>query len=325
MQLNGRVTFVSLTVVTVIATTSPAAFAAVTEPGGSSGGLSGLWRDLLVYVMETQRALHRDLAAALRGLRQEQSLAAAWSLVALSFLYGVFHAAGPGHGKVVISAYLLTHESQVRRGIAIAAAAAAIQGLTAIILIEGLAALAGLSPREGQASAGLLETASFGLIALLAVVLCWRAGRALLRRGQSGPNEACSHRACGHDHIPLPPPEGSRGGFRTAAAMALSVGIRPCSGAILVLLFAQALDLRLAGIGAVAAMSLGTAMAVSGLALLTVHGRRLAASLARLGDGRYAAAGQYVGAGVGALGGLVIAAVGTLLFFGSLNAGHPLL
>ena len=100
----------------------------------------------------------------------------------------------------------------------------------------------------------------------------------------------------------------------------LSVGIRPCSGAVLVLLFAEVLGLRWAGIAAVLAMSLGTAGAVGVLAVLAVNFRRLAGALA--GGGRH---WVFAGQAVAFLGGIVITALGASLFIGSLGGQHPLL
>ena len=70
------------------------------------------WNRLVVYVFTMQGDLHRELVATMRSL-QDNEAAAAWSLAGLGCLYGVFHAAGPGHGKVVISTYLATHESRL--------------------------------------------------------------------------------------------------------------------------------------------------------------------------------------------------------------------
>ena len=76
----------------------------------------GFWSGLVLEIQTVQRDLHRQLATAMQAV-QAEGAAAAWALVVLSFLYGVFHAAGPGHGKVVISTYLLTQESHLRRGV----------------------------------------------------------------------------------------------------------------------------------------------------------------------------------------------------------------
>jgi len=324
--------------------------AVAAEAPAAAAEARGPWTRLVLAVMEQQRKLHRELAGAIRTLRSEGSPAAAWSLILLSFLYGLFHAAGPGHGKAVIGAYLLTHESAVRRSLLVAAAASLVQGVTAILLVEVLVGLVGLTQRDTQAAVGRLESASFALIALLGAWLTLRALLVLARRlgfaagrrpalahahahgGQAHDHghDTVLHDSRGHGHAPDPAALERPLSLRTAAAMVLSIGIRPCSGAVLVLLFAEVLGLRLAGIAAVFAMACGTALAVAVLALLAVNFRRLAGLLLQArGPGPQGALVQgalvLAGNGVALIGGLVILALGASLFLGSLGPSHPLL
>ena len=83
------------------------------------------------------------MAALVRATSQGEALWPALTVVGFSFLYGIFHAAGPGHGKAVISAYLIGHDSRVKRGIAPAFAAALVQGLSAVLLVGGAGRAAG--------------------------------------------------------------------------------------------------------------------------------------------------------------------------------------
>lgn len=312
------------------ATTSETA----SPPANQATEAPGLWTRTVVMVRNEQRRLHGELATAIRGLRAEGSLAAAWSLLVLSFLYGLFHAAGPGHGKAVISTYLLTHERELRRGLLLAWAAALMQAVTAIVLVLGLVAVIGWTRRDAQAAVGTLESVSFALIALLGAALALRALWALRRRifpraASPAPHihdAACGHDhgACGHVHMPSEAQVRQATSLRTSLAIILSIGIRPCSGGVLVLLFAEVLDLRWAGIAAVFAMAVGTALAVSGLAILTLLFRGAAVALAerQVGLGKGLA---LAGTTVALLGGIVIMGLGTTLFLGSLGPAHPLL
>ena len=165
--------------------------------------VAGLWSGYLVEVQAMQRDLHRQLAAAMRAVQVEGS-AAAWALVVLSFLYGVFHAAGPGHGKVVISTYILTQESQLRRGLLLSLIASLCQGFTAVVAVSATVGLLGLSMRHAQGAATDLETLSYGLVALIGLTLVASRTRHLLSRRQhfSTPrdhNDAHSH-ASAHQH-----------------------------------------------------------------------------------------------------------------------------
>ena len=118
-----------------------------------------------------------------------RGMAASWALVALSFLYGVFHAAGPGHGKIVISTYILTNESQLRRGLLLSISCSLCQGLTAIVAVDLTAGLLGFTLRQAQSAATDLETITYGLVALLGLTLILSRARRLYRRlGNSAPN-----------------------------------------------------------------------------------------------------------------------------------------
>ena len=121
-----------------------------TEAPSGVASLRSLWARTTIYIRTQQRELHRELAGAIKAVRRDGA-AAAWTLIVLSFLYGVFHAAGPGHGKMVISTYLLTHKSALRRGLWLSAAASLTQGLTAIVLVLVLVALIGWTRSDAQA------------------------------------------------------------------------------------------------------------------------------------------------------------------------------
>ena len=139
------------------------------------------WNAVVAYVLAMQRDLHRELAAAMRSV-QGNDAAAAWSLAGLAFLYGVFHAAGPGHGKVVISIYLATHESRLRRGVALSVLSSLLQGATALGAVGLTVAVLDRSFRDAQSTAFALESVSYGLVALLGLFLAFRSGRRLLAR-----------------------------------------------------------------------------------------------------------------------------------------------
>lgn len=234
----------------------------------------------------------------------------------------MFHAAGPGHGKVVLTTYLLTHGARVRRGIAMAAAAAFLQGVVAVVLVYGLIYLVGWLPRDTSGAVSWSERLSYALVAGIGLVLALRALRSAYalvtsRRGEAT-TAACAH---DHDHGPTPQQLDRAKDLRTSAAVVVSVGLRPCSGAILVLVFAKALGIAWAGVGAVAAISAGTAIAVACLALLATNARNLAAAAISHSGG----AGWQIGAqGVALVGGGILIAIGGSLLADSFAASHPL-
>ncbi|MDF1794351.1 MAG: nickel/cobalt transporter [Thalassobaculaceae bacterium] len=305
------------------------------------------WSRIAFEIQAIQRDLHRALAAAITAVH-EKGAVATWTLVALSFLYGIFHAAGPGHGKVVISTYLLTQESELKRGLLLSLAASLVQGLVAIIVVEATVRVLGLTMRQAEGVVPTLEAASYGLIALLGAGLIVTRARRLLRSVGGVHHHSHSHvhshshghthghshgpahehgdagDACGHAHGPSREDLAAPLDLRGFAALILSIGIRPCSGAVLVLVVAYSMDLRMIGIGAVMAMSLGTAITVGALASLSVFARDLARRMAaRMPD--HAGRLSLVGESVAVLGGIVILVMGLLLLQAALGApAHPL-
>ncbi|PVY62257.1 ABC-type nickel/cobalt efflux system permease component RcnA [Pusillimonas noertemannii] len=293
------------------------------------------WSRLLAWIMTTQAGLHQQLASTMR-LVAEQGWMATWPLIGISLLYGIFHAAGPGHGKAVITTYLGTSRTRLRRGLFLSLLSALVQGLTAVLLVEVAANVLGYSLRRTQGAAGQLENISFALVALLGAVLALRGARGLYRRWRkpkhgtgslfsSGGKLQPYCADCGgphqlsRDHLNQPLT------WRTALPIILAIGMRPCTGAILVLLVAYSLGLRWVGIAAVLAMSLGTAATVSLLATFAVSFRHIAL---RFFQRRHAASHRtdIVFDVMGLIGGLVIGLMGAgLLQQGLTAAPHPIL
>jgi len=253
-------------------------------------------------------------------------LVAGLSLILASFLYGVFHAAGPGHGKAVLTTYLLTNRALLKRGIWIAVSAAFSQGLVAIILVYGLIWLAGWLPRDTSTAVTWSERLSYGLVFLLGAMLAlravWRVAGPWLKPAAIDVHaqHMHDHSSCGHSHGPTSEQISKAKDWHTTVGVVLSIGLRPCSGAVVVLIFAHLLGLAWAGIGSVAAMSAGTALAVSVLAVLAVSARDWVVSIGPGGT----AWGRYAGIMLSFAGGLFVMAVGWSLLSASFGPTHPL-
>ena len=293
----------------------------------------------LLTVQSLQRGLHLSLSDALRAI-QTDGFGASLMLVALSFFYGVFHAAGPGHGKIVISTYLLSHESQLRRGVILSLAAALIQGVTAIVIVTSAVWLLDLSMRQTRSIATDVEIASFALIALVGLMIVVARALRLINIFKTSSshddvhhhhdhhahdcNHAHGNHAHGnHAHGPTATDLESPLSFRTFIGIVMSIGIRPCSGAVIVLLLAYALNLKMAGLLSVLAMSLGTALTVSLLATISVYLRQMAKRmLVMLPDGNLTL-GRIMDV-IGLIGGVIIFAFGAALLNVALFAPvHP--
>ncbi|MEP9355170.1 nickel/cobalt transporter [Xanthobacter sp. KR7-65] len=250
--------------------------------GGGAAAPSGMTG----FILAKQAEFYRALVQAVRAAKQDGN--ATWLLAGLSFAYGVFHAAGPGHGKAVISSYLLADGGTLKRGAALSLAAGMVQAVAAVIFVGILAIALGATAVSMAQAMTVVEVAAYGGIGLFGLYLAIVKGRALLAAARGAP--AHQHGAdcgCGDSHAPDPALLTGTGGWRRAAVAVVSAGARPCSGAILVLTFALSQGVFMSGVAAAFAMGLGTAAMVTAIAAVAVYGKRLAVRLAG-GDGRFA-------------------------------------
>ncbi|MBS3650372.1 nickel/cobalt transporter [Pseudaminobacter sp. 19-2017] len=318
---------------------------------------TGLFAGLMNWINVQQQGFYRSLTGALKAMRQDGGKL--WVLVGLSFAYGVFHAAGPGHGKAVISSYMLANEVALRRGVVLSFVSAFLQALTAIVVI-GLVYLFLRGTTVSMTDATwFLEVASYGLISLFGAWLLWKkagpriaglfgahpavslsAAHAHSHRHAHHDHAHCGHdhamapsqgrhhdhaahhahgevcTTCGHAHAPDPAMiSGDRFDWRTAWSAVAAVGLRPCSGALIVLSFALLNGLWVGGIASVLAMALGTAITVSLLATLAVTAKNWAVAFA--GDGR---TGNRIHAAIEIGGAAMVLLLGLTLLSASLSA-----
>ena len=273
----------------------------------ASGGLAG-------FILAKQAEFYRLLTSAVRASKQDGH--AVFLLGGISFAYGVFHAAGPGHGKAVISSYLLANEATLKRGVGLAFASALAQALTAILIAGLLAAVIGTTAATMSRAVSFIELAAYGLIVLIGLRLAWIKGRALRAawRGTPahihGPDCGCGD---GHAHMPVPDDLPRSNGWRDWWGAVMSVGLRPCSGAILVLVFALAQGIFWVGAASALLMGVGTALTVSAIAALAVFAKHAAVRLAASRSGPAAAVALRV---VEFLAALMLVAFGLALLFG---------
>jgi nickel/cobalt transporter (NicO) family protein len=295
-------------------------FGTSTPPGAAPAPPSepGIFSQFWTWVQQTQQQLYRELAGGVRTLKQERAFSAGLALVLISFFYGVVHAIGPGHGKAVISSYALANERTARRGIILAFGSSIVQAFSAIVLVGVMAIAlnaAGMSIRQ---KVGELETFSYALVAIIGAVMVFAAVRRMWRKRVQDHSHG-KDCGCGHAHMPDPGALQGNWSWRSAAAIMLAVGVRPCTGAILVLVFALTQGMLWAGILSTFAMSLGTAITVSGLAAAAVGSRELAARAG--GPGSVWAERVQTAAALG--GGFVVMILGVVLFAASLGPVRP--
>lgn len=248
-----------------------------------------LWAATLQAQTQTQmanalRALHAGDGGALFGL---------WSLC---FVYGLAHAMGPGHGKFVLGAYGAARDVGTARMASIAMAASLAQGAMAVALVGFGFALLGVTRAQiSELADGVMTQAGLWAMLALGVWLCWRGGRGIWRHDKGhAPHQHADHShddahatpcaTCGHAHGPSPQAVAAAATPREVAALIGAIALRPCSGAIFVLVLTWRMGLIWQGLGAVVAMAIGTGLVTGGVALLAGGARKGAVGwLGRLG------------------------------------------
>ncbi len=288
------------------------------------------------WILARQSEFYREISATIRAAKSDGS--AVWTLLAISFAYGIFHAAGPGHGKAVISSYLVASQETARRGIVLSFASALMQSLVAVVIVAICAGLLNATASTMCNAEKMIEIASYALIAAFGARLVWTKGGGFIRAlqvqrpvpamaaAQQHHRDHNHHDDHDHDHVddahgghshgPVPSELEGPGGWRRGLAAILTVGVRPCSGAILVLVFALAQGLFWAGIAATFVMGLGTAITVATIAVIAVSAKDVARWLSGAGEG----GGTLVMRGIefGAAG--LVLLLGAGLLFGYLAA-----
>jgi nickel/cobalt exporter len=277
------------------------------------------------WIFAQQAIFYDRLRGAIKAATVDGS--AAWTLVTISFLYGIFHAAGPGHGKAVIASYMLADNATWKRGALLAAISAFVQATVAVLFV-GIAVLVfGATARNMNVAASAIEIIAYSLIVLLGLYLLWKKGASFLAamRGKPdthhhhGHDHAHHHHDHGHDHRdhshgPEPAELKGKDWFRRGMVAAVAAGMRPCSGAIIVLVFAVAQGIFLIGVLSAFAMGAGVAITVTAIALLAVFGKGLAVRLTGAMGGR----SELMLRAIEVFGALAVIALGLLLLFGYL-------
>lgn len=337
--------------------------AAATGPFGAGlpdGGIPGetFFPRLASAVISIQFYFNQHMTMAVRAIRHDAS--AIWTLLALSFAYGIVHAAGPGHGKAVVSSYLLATRQTLRNGIVLAFIASLAQAGGAIALILVASLVLHMTSVSITLATYQFEILSNALIVLLGCWLVWskiirparplqldfepvnawtRPERYLATATAAGParfqaldttalappasrlrapmQATCHHHHdshCGHVHMPDATVAAGSLDWRKAWTVVASTALRPCTGALIVLVFSISQGLLAAGIAATLVMGLGTAITVASLAVLAVSARKTAFTLTRADS----PLGRKVIRGVEICGALAVLLFGTVLLVGDI-------
>ena len=365
---SGRLAPTLSFMIPLIATLRPSMAWATSSPFGAGlpdGNVPGmtLFPRIAGCLISLQYYYNQHITAAVRAVRHDSG--ALWTLLALSFFYGIVHAAGPGHGKAIVSSYILANRQTLRNGILLALVASLAQAGGAILLIVVASMVLHLTSVAITQATYQFEILSNLLIVLLGIWLVWSkiirparsikidfapvsaltrpqrflsqgtpAGAAAFQaidvgmamktttrtgsfRRTSAPAHGHHHDCdCGHLHMPDATIAAGSLDWRKAWTVVASTALRPCTGALIVLVFSISQGLFLAGVAATLVMGLGTAITVTLLAVLAVSARHTAVTLTHADS----PLGRKIIRGAEAC-----AAIGVLLFGLLLLAGTVLL
>lgn len=298
---------------------------------------SGAYTEVTQWAVAQQREFQNDLARGVMAARRGES-GIVWTVILAAALYGFVHALGPGHGKFLIGSAGFASRAEARTMAGLALVSALAQGATAVVLVYGGLGLLAFGARQAEAITNdYLIPASYAMIVAIGVVLVWRGVRGAMRARQSAQpthhhhghhhhhehshehdHEHAHHHAhdaecgCGHRHGPTIEEVKSLGGVRDALALIAAIAIRPCTGAVIVLVIAWQTGLYTLGLAAVLAMALGTGAFTAMVALASVYTREASFTVAAGGDARLA----FVAPALQMIAGVVVFTVG----FGLLQA-----
>jgi len=261
----------------------PAAPGAAVE----GGRVPGFLRPITDRIAALQREMNRTMSRELRAVRESGSPKALLAVAGIAFLYGVLHAAGPGHGKLVVSSFFLAQEARIAGGVLAGFAISFLQALTSIVLVGVLAVALGAQGLDVLGRSVWLEAFSYALIVVIGVAIAISAVR-------------------GHHHH-------DHGEHRTRTGLIVAAGLTPCASALIIMLFALTHGVLMIGVIATLIMAVGMALTVSAVGIATILGRRTVL-LALPGSERLR---TRVSAGLTATGGALIAIFGTLLLAGA--------
>jgi len=255
------------------------------------------------FIIATQRDVNREINRRLVAIRDGQGAGVILAGLLIAFLYGIFHALGPGHGKTVIVGYFLGRGGSIARGTAMAgwiALSHVVGAITVVVIVHTVLQEVYVTPVEEMLSLRLI---SYGAILLIGLAML---AAAIRRRGGEGAD--CPHHGHAHAH-------GHAHGSGERRLLAIAAGFLPCSGAILILVFALTNGILLAGLAMALfiALGMGLTLALLGIASVLSH-RQIAGRLT---------GGTRLGGLLALLGPLLITGIGAVLFAGALLDQGP--
>ncbi|CDT60419.1 nickel/cobalt transporter [Vibrio coralliirubri] len=331
--------------------------------------LWSMWPSLVISSIQWQREVNSELADLLYEAKSNPWGAGSY-LIGFSFIYGMLHSLGPGHGKVIVSTYLATHPTKAKASLVLTIVSAFLQALVAILLVSVLLWGFSASMRAVNDKANMFVSLSFALVAVVGALICWKALKNIytaIRKpklkvkaittlatdtaapisahspialrssgsmvmGATNALQAADHThadhshadcGCGHQHVADAEAVNKASTLREYAGIIMTIGVRPCTGAIMVLLFANMVGLYWMGVVSAFAMAIGTAFTTSTIAIMTLTGKNLVKRYLAAGSKSNSATLKAAGHYLQLFGGVLLILIGLLLMNGQDSGMSP--
>ncbi|MEF1227225.1 nickel/cobalt transporter [Vibrio fortis] len=315
-----------------------------------------MWPSLVLSSIQWQKEVNAQLADLLYEAKSSPWAAGSY-LIGFSFVYGMLHSLGPGHGKVIVSTYLATHPTKAKASLVLTVVSALLQALVAILLVGVLIWGFNASMRVVNDKANMFVLLSFALVAAVGALICWKALRniyqtmrkpklkvkAITDLATSGQSPltmqaptlnsmsiqkpvAHAHHAdcgCGHQHVADAEAINKASTLREYAGIIVTIGVRPCTGAVMVLLFANVVGMYWMGVLSALAMAVGTALTTSLIAIMTLTGKHLVKRYLSAGNKNGNETWKVAGHYLQLFGGMLLIVIGTLLLNGQESGMSP--
>ena len=203
-----------------------------------------------------QRQLNDKFARLSREIKTSKSKKPLITLTLISFLYGILHAAGPGHGKAVTFSYFLSRRENVKKGILLGNLISFLHALSAVVIVltiyfifkqSWLGSFENLSQK--------IKLISYSFITLIGAVLLTRSIFDLRKGNPQGQEKDLSTH-------PTDP--------KSIIPVALAVGMVPCPGVVIIMLFSLSLNILGTGLVSSFFMALGMAFTISLAGVLSI-------------------------------------------------------
>lgn len=295
------------------------------------------WSDSILLITELQTKFHQLLSKHI-GQFNEEPISNGIILIVISLIYGVFHAAGPGHGKAVLVTYLSTQKETLKQGIMISFAAAIFQATVAITIVTLISIILNQTFSQANLVSMRTEQSSYILVILFGAYFVIRSLLKLKKRFLTHAinhtdgniekhNHAHNHShnhvhgedCCHHTYVP----EAKISKWQTLAII-VSMGARPCTGAIMVLIYAKIIGIYWVGVIATFLMGFGTGLTIATLGFLTIFFRDKMSRLVSNASTTHHS--DITSVLLSTLGGVLLISLGWSLLQASLSpaAQHPL-